>query len=168
MDWVRENIKEFGGDTKNITVSGFSAGGRDVMAMLISPVFKNKFDKAISFSGGLTVADADKSKKTIAQKLAPMVVKDGKQNNLINAENWLLSDNGKDKKAVRQYLQAMPAERLAPVMAGAVIRMSAFPHLYGDGEVLPVEGFATKHYYSVPLLMSSVLLLRAIPFLRIV
>lgn len=98
MDWVRENIKEFGGDTKNITVSGFSAGGRDVMAMLISPVFKNKFDKAISFSGGLTVADADKSKKTIAQKLAPMVVKDGKQNNLINAENWLLSDNGKDKR----------------------------------------------------------------------
>lgn len=153
LDWVRENIKEFGGDAKNITVSGFSAGGRDVMAMLISPVFKNKFDKAISFSGGLTVADADKSKKTIAQKLAPMVVEDGKQNNLINAENWLLSDNGKDKKAVRQYLQAMPAERLAPVMAGAVIRMSAFPHLYGDGEVLPTEGFATKHYYSVPLLM---------------
>lgn len=153
LDWVRENIKEFGGDAKNITVSGFSAGGRDVMAMLISPVFKNKFDKAISFSGGLTVADAEKSKKTIAQKLAPMVVEDGKQNNLINAENWLLSDNGKDKKAVRQYLQAMPAERLAPVMAGAVIRMSAFPHLYGDGEVLPAEGFATKHYYSVPLLM---------------
>lgn len=153
LDWVRENIKEFGGDAKNITVSGFSAGGRDVMAMLISPVFKNKFDKAISFSGGLTVADDDKSKKTIAQELAPMVVEDGKQNNLINAENWLLSDNGKDKKAVRQYLQAMPAERLAPVMAGAVIRMSAFPHLYGDGEVLPVEGFATKHYYSVPLLM---------------
>lgn len=153
LNWVRENIKEFGGDAKNITVSGFSAGGRDVMAMLISPVFKNKFDKAISFSGGLTVADADKSKKTIAQKLAPMVVEDGKQNNLINAENWLLSDNGKDKKAVRQYLQAMPAERLAPVMAGAVIRMSAFPHLYGDGEVLPTEGFATKHYYSVPLLM---------------
>lgn len=153
LDWVRENIKEFGGDAKNITVSGFSAGGRDVMAMLISPVFKNKFDKAISFSGGLTVADADKSKKTIAQKLAPMVVEDGKQNNLINAENWLLSDNGKDKKAVRQYLQAMPAEHLAPVMAGAVIRMSAFPHLYGDGEVLPVEGFATKHYNSVPLLM---------------
>lgn len=153
LDWVRDNIKEFGGDAKNITVSGFSAGGRDVMAMLISHVFKNKFDKAISFSGGLTVADADKSRKTIAQKLAPMVVEDGKQNNLINAENWLLSDNGKDKKAVRQYLQAMPAERLAPVMAGAVIRMSAFPHLYGDGEVLPEEGFATKHYYSVPLLM---------------
>ena len=40
------------------------------MAMLISPVFKNKFDKAISFSGGLTVADAAKSKKTIATEIS--------------------------------------------------------------------------------------------------
>ena len=154
LDWVHDNIKEFGGDPKNVTISGFSAGGRDVMAMLISPAFKNKFDKAISFSGGLTVADVEKSRKTIAQKLAPFVVEDGQQNNLINAENWLLSENGKDKKAVRSYLQNIKAERLAPVMAGAVIRMSAFPHLYGDGDVLPVEGFNTKKYVNnVPLLM---------------
>lgn len=154
LDWVKDNIKAFGGNPKNVTVSGFSAGGRDVMAMLISPVFKDKFDKALSFSGGLTVADAEKSRRTIAQKLAPMVVEDGQQNNLINAENWLLSENGKDKKAVRRYLQNMKAERLAPVMAGAVIRMSAFPHLYGDGEVLPKEGFATKKIVNnVPLMM---------------
>lgn len=153
LDWVKANIKDFGGDAKNITVSGFSAGGRDVMAMLISPVFKGKFAKAVSFSGGLTVADAQKSQKTIAQRLAPLVVEDGQQSNLINAENWLLSENGKDKKAVRNYLQNMKAERLAPIMAGAVIRMSAFPHLYGDGKVLPKEGFATKHFNSVPLLM---------------
>ena len=153
LDWVKDNIKSFGGDAKNITVSGFSAGGRDVMAMLISPVFKGKFDKALSFSGGLTVADAQNSKKVIAQKLAPLVVEDGQQNNLINAENWLLSDKGKDKKAVRNYLQNMQAERLAPIMAGAVIRMSAFPHLYGDGKVLPKEGFATKKFNSVPLMM---------------
>ena len=153
LDWVKANIKSFGGDAKNITVSGFSAGGRDVMAMLISPVFKGKFDKAISFSGGLTVADAQNSRKAIAQKLAPLVVEDGQQNNLINAENWLLSENGKDKKAVRNYLQNMKAERIAPVMAGAVIRMSAFPHLYGDGKVLPKEGFATKKFNSVPLMM---------------
>lgn len=153
LDWVKANIKSFGGDAKNITVSGFSAGGRDVMAMLISPVFKGKFDKALSFSGGLTVADAEASQKAIAQKLAPLVVEDGQQNNLINAENWLLSDKGKDKKAVRNYLQNMKAERLAPIMAGAVIRMSAFPHLYGDGKVLPKEGFATKKFNSVPLMM---------------
>ena len=154
LDWVHDNIKAFGGDAKNITVSGFSAGGRDVMAMLISPVFKNKFDKAISFSGGLTVADAAASQKTIAQKLAPMVVADGKRPDYASAESWLLSSNSKDKKEVRRYLQNVEASRIAPVMAGAVIRMSAFPHLFGDGDVLPTEGFATKKFYNnVPLMM---------------
>ena len=36
LDWVKDNIAEFGGDPENITISGFSAGGRDVMAMLLS------------------------------------------------------------------------------------------------------------------------------------
>ena len=31
----KANIEQFGGDPDNITISGFSAGGRDVMAMLI-------------------------------------------------------------------------------------------------------------------------------------
>jgi len=47
LSWIKKNIKGFGGDAKNVTVSGFSAGGRDVMAMLISPVFKNKFQWSI-------------------------------------------------------------------------------------------------------------------------
>lgn len=154
LDWVKDNIKSFGGDAKNITISGFSAGGRDVMAMLISPAFKGKFDKAVSFSGGLTVANYKDSQKVIANKLAPLVVEDGKKADTISAEKWLLSEDKADKAAVRNYLENMKAERLAPLMAGAAIRMSAFPHLYGDGKVLPVEGFATKKYVNnVPLVM---------------
>lgn len=155
LDWVKQNIKRFGGDPKNITVSGFSAGGRDVLAMLISPAFKGKFDKAISFSGGLTVADAAASQKVIAKKLAPLATEDGKAADVITAEKWLLSEKGSEQKAVRNYLHNMKAERLAPVMAGAGIRMSAFPHLYGDGQLLPKEGFAVKKYNSVPLLLLS-------------
>lgn len=153
LDWVKKNIKQFGGDPENITVSGFSAGGRDVLAMLISPVFKDKFAKMISFSGGLTVADPSLSQKVLAQKLAPLAVEDGKAADLITAEKWLLSGKGKEAKAVRNYLHNIKAERLAPVMAGAVIRMSAFPHLYADGELLPEKGFASKKLNSVPLLL---------------
>lgn len=149
LEWIKKNIDKFGGDANNITVSGFSAGGRDVMAMLISPLFKDKFDKAISFSGGLTVADFAESQKIIADKLAPLVVADGICADEKDAAEWLMQ--GSDE--VRSYLMKLPGERLAPVMAGALIRMKSFPHLYGDGKVLPKEGFAAEKFNSVPLLM---------------
>ena len=149
LKWIKKNIDKFGGDANNITVSGFSAGGRDVMAMLISPLFKDKFDKAISFSGGLTVADFAESQKIIANKLAPLVVADGICADEKDATEWLMQ--GSDE--VRSYLMKLPGERLAPVMAGALIRMKSFPHLYGDGKVLPKEGFAAEKFNSVPLLM---------------
>lgn len=149
LEWIKKNIDKFGGNANNITVSGFSAGGRDVMAMLISPLFKDKFDKAISFSGGLTVADFAESQKIIAGKLAPLIVADGIYADEKDAAEWLMQ--GSDE--VRSYLMKLPGERLAPVMAGALIRMKSFPHLYGDGKVLPKEGFATEKFNSVPLLM---------------
>lgn len=149
LEWIKKNIDKFGGNANNITVSGFSAGGRDVMAMLISPLFKDKFDKAISFSGGLTVADFAESQKIIADKLAPLVVADGICADEKDAAEWLMQDSDE----VRSYLMKLPGERLAPVMAGALIRMKSFPHLYGDGEVLPKEGFAAEKFNSVPLLM---------------
>lgn len=149
LEWIKKNIDKFGGDANNITVSGFSAGGRDVMAMLISPLFKDKFDKAISFSGGLTVADFAESQKIIANKLAPLIVADGICADEKDAAEWLMQ--GSDE--VRNYLIKLPGERLAPVMAGALIRMKSFPHLYGDGKVLPKEGFAAEKFNSVPLLM---------------
>lgn len=153
LNWVQSNIRSFGGNPDNITVSGFSAGGRDVMAMLLSPEFKGKFNKAVSFSGGCTVSDYGASQKVLARKLAPLAVEDKVQPNQEAAEKWLLSNNKKDKKAVRQYLMDVKAERIAPLMAGALIRMSAFPHLYGDGAVLPKKGFAAKKFNSVPLMM---------------
>ncbi len=53
LDWVRANLEASGRDPKNVTVSGLSAGVRDVMAMLMSSLFEGKFDKAIAFAGGM-------------------------------------------------------------------------------------------------------------------
>jgi len=149
LDWVKANIEQFGGDADNVTVAGFSAGGRDVMAMLISPIFEGKFDKAISFSGGMTVADEGASAATFAKAIAPLAVADGKKATEKEASDWLLT-TGSD---VRDYLYSIPADKLSKLMGNAGIRMSVFPHLYTDGTVLPKEGFDTKNYNDVPLLM---------------
>ncbi len=149
LDWIQENIAEFGGDPDNITVSGFSAGGRDVMAMLISPIFEGKFDKAVVFSGGMTVAEEDASATKIAEAVAPLAVEDGMAEDEDAAVEWLLSED----ESVVTYMKGIDAERLCTLMANAGIRMSVFPHLYADDVVIPEEGFATTEYNSVPVLM---------------
>ncbi|MGT2957597.1 carboxylesterase [Streptococcus bovimastitidis] len=149
LDWVEENAEAFGGDAKNITLTGFSAGGRDVMASLISPQFKGKYQKAISFSGGMTLADSKNSQEIFAKAIAPLVVEDKVKTSVEDAEKWLLEDT----KEVSDYLYNLPAERLAPLMGNAGIRMSVFPHLYKDGNVIPSTGFEGAEYNDVPLML---------------
>lgn len=150
LSWIRSNIASFGGDSGNVTVTGFSAGGRDVMAMLVSPAFEGLFDKAIAFSGGMTIADEDASAKKIAAMIAPLAVEDGKYSTVEKAAEWLLTA-GDD---VKDYLYHILDERLTGMMEDAGIRMSAFPHLYGDDVLLPSTGFEDAVYCNdVPIMM---------------
>ena len=52
LKWVQRNIKAFGGDPKNVTVFGESAGGMSILALLATPSAKGLYAKAIVESGG--------------------------------------------------------------------------------------------------------------------
>ncbi len=51
LKWVKDNIANFGGDPNNITIFGESAGGQAVTSLMISPLSKGLFHKAIAQSG---------------------------------------------------------------------------------------------------------------------
>lgn len=51
LEWVRDNISQFGGDPNNVTIAGQSGGGRSVVSLQISPRAKGLFHRAISMSG---------------------------------------------------------------------------------------------------------------------
>ena len=141
MDWTAANIDEFGGDPENITASGFSSGARDLLCMLISPAFKGRFVRAITFSGGFTVADPEIGAHTAARAIAPLAVVDGKMASIGEAVEWILSDSSD----VREWIYSVSGERLVALMPDAAIRMSAFPHLFADGNLIPREGFGVLH-----------------------
>ena len=65
LKWVVTNIEYFGGDPNNITIFGESAGGHNVLSLLVAPQAKGLFHKAISQSGytkSSSLEDAYKSK----------------------------------------------------------------------------------------------------------
>jgi para-nitrobenzyl esterase len=51
LKWVQRNVAGFGGDPKNVTVFGESAGGISVNALLTSPLASGLFQKAMIESG---------------------------------------------------------------------------------------------------------------------
>ena len=51
LTWVRDNISAFGGDPGRVTIAGQSAGAGAVRSLIISPLAKGLFHRAITESG---------------------------------------------------------------------------------------------------------------------
>jgi para-nitrobenzyl esterase len=64
LEWVRDNIEKFGGDSNCVTIGGQSGGGGKVSNVMAMPSAKGLFHRAIVQSGsGLRSGDAEYSKK---------------------------------------------------------------------------------------------------------
>ena len=75
LGWVRQNIAQFGGDPKNVTLFGESAGSVDATVLMTSPLSTNLFGHVIAESGpafGLGVA------RTVSQ-MEPLGMAVGKE-----------------------------------------------------------------------------------------
>jgi para-nitrobenzyl esterase len=73
LRWVQHDIRAFGGDPRNVTIFGESAGGQSVLLQLISPGARGLFVKAIAESGGyalnpVSLASAEAAGRAFAAK----------------------------------------------------------------------------------------------------
>lgn len=155
LTWVKENSASFGGDSSNITLSGQSAGARDVLASLVSPLAKGLFQKAIAFSGGMTLADAEDGEKMAQDIVVQLVINDGKASNAEEANAWLKEQSTDE---LTSYLKGKEASEFLALYKDSPIKMEPFPHLFKDGYVIPEEGFGvfrTGDYTKVPVMLGS-------------
>lgn len=72
LQWVRDNIKEFGGDPENVTIFGESGGGGKVGSLLCMPPAKGLFHKAIIMSGTILNVNT----KAMTEELGEAVLKE--------------------------------------------------------------------------------------------
>ncbi|XP_051661775.1 fatty acyl-CoA hydrolase precursor, medium chain-like [Manacus candei] len=70
LQWIQENIIHFGGDPGSVTITGESAGGISVSALVLSPLAKGLFHRAISESGTALLGFFTDQPKEEAQKIA--------------------------------------------------------------------------------------------------
>ena len=123
LRWVQTNIRAFGGDAGNVTIFGESAGGLNVMSLLISPTAKGLFHKAIVQSGGIrtmTVAkavnftdDADPGSEFSSREIInKILVRDGKA-----------ADRAAAKKLQQEMTDAQIVELLQAQSAPAFLKL---------------------------------------------
>jgi para-nitrobenzyl esterase len=144
LEWVQNNIENFGGDPGNVLLAGESAGAHNAMNLVISPLGKGLFHKVLHQSGGMklrTVATGEADADAFIGRLLEI---DG-----------LPDVPGGDVKA---YLESKTANELATGfwdVTGAPPGSSAFR----DGYVIPdnttVGTIESGNYNKVPIILGS-------------
>lgn len=136
LEWVRDNVANFGGDPANVTIFGQSGGGGKVATLMAMPSAKGLFHKAICQSGasikGISRADATKGAEALLAKLN-------------------LKPDQIDK------LQNMPFDELTKTIATPGLGLRLGPVV--DGKTLlhdPFDPGAPEESATVPLLIGTV------------
>ena len=144
LEWVRNNVAEFGGNPDNVTIMGESAGGAAVITLMAAPAARGLFHKAVAQSAPAASAHTPSQ-----------------------AQHWLhdfLGQLGLSDATTITQLRRMPAAWLAAVSNKMVLDSKAMISLNScfapviDGKVVPVHPlatFAAGQQAQVPLIVGT-------------
>ena len=151
LKWVNENISNFGGDKNNVTIFGESAGGHNVLSLLVSPLAKGLFHKAISQSGYTTSISPKKAFKQTEYS-------DTSANTSSEFVKKTLSKFDNKPTNIREMLLALSAEDIYQEYIGK--SNLNIPLLTNDGIVIPEIGLKNalskkEHVQDIPFIAGS-------------
>jgi len=156
LGWIKDNITAFGGDPGNVTVTGESAGGFDVLSLLIAPPARGLFQRAMSESGAAIthgVDEADAFSQTVLERL---LVLDGRARSVEGASGIAA---GMTPQAARDYLRSKSDRQILRCLSSGAMGMSDNVAIIRDGVVIPSGGFdslsAGTYPNKVPVILGS-------------
>lgn len=153
LEWVRDNIANFGGDPGNVTIFGQSGGGAKVTALMAMPSAKGLFHRAIVQSGSsLRMARPENTAKLAAATLSELGVSASQTGRLHEIPVAQLIAAG--AAALKKLTPPGPPSVRVPMAD----RIGWAPTV--DGEVLPHHPFdpaAPPESASVPLMVGTTL-----------
>ncbi|XP_069802324.1 fatty acyl-CoA hydrolase precursor, medium chain-like [Dendropsophus ebraccatus] len=136
LQWIKENIADFSGDSNSVTIFGESAGGISVSALVASPLAKGLFHRGIAESGvalipGFVVSSVEEA---------------------VMVRNIVANVSGCDVDTLVDCLKAKSEDEITSI--SVVMKMMALPATF-DGVFFPkpVEQIlADKEVNNVPLM----------------
>jgi len=140
LEWIAENIEAFGGDPENVILAGESAGGINILSLLIAPPAEGLFHKAISMSGARRTSSVAEGDATARAAILRMLINDGHAEDEPGAEAVL---DGMPLPEVAAYLRSRSAAELLMGYESAITGMISFSYLFRDGAVIPEGGYET-------------------------
>ncbi len=148
LEWVRDNIANFGGDASNVTIMGQSGGGAKVCTLTAMPSAKGLFHKAVVLSG----ASRKAGDKAYSESLGAAVIKEAglTQDDLAKLQTmpW------KDFYAIATKAQQAMAKQVGP---GGGLQRGFGPVV--DGNILPQHPYdpaGAPTAAQIPMIISSV------------
>jgi len=168
LEWVRANIEAFGGDPDRVTIFGESAGGRDVVMLVLSRQAEGLFQRAIVESGGTGTLPPELAENwsddlvpgdrhSANEVLARLLVADGSVADRASAKDWVET---RDDPEIESYLRGKTgAELIAAYRGEKETDGIHVPQCFADGYVLPRQDalgrFARGAYNQVPVILGT-------------